>query len=202
VIHSPSFDLKLLHFSLLTEIVAYTAMAFSVRPLPFTVFAVLGSFGAGFSPALQSVALALYTRAGGTEVGRLFGALSVIQALGMQIFGPSLYGLIYVKTVAIFPRAIFFVSVFSVVVAYIFMNLVRLPKDHELKRQSTVDLEEEASALESAHVHAQEETLVGAGDFAGVSASSRNGGEHDQQKRLVDTSTTSYGTSGGKPHVG
>lgn len=80
-IHSPSFDLKLLHFSVVIEILAYTAMALSIRPLPFTLFAALGSLGAGFSPALQSVALALYTRAGGTEVGRLFGALSVVQAL-------------------------------------------------------------------------------------------------------------------------
>ncbi|KAF5330575.1 hypothetical protein D9619_005275 [Psilocybe cf. subviscida] len=184
-IHSPSFDLKLLHFSVLIEIIAYTAMAFSVRPLPFTLFAVLGSLGAGFSPALQSVALALYTRAGGTEIGRLFGALSVVQALSMQIFGPSLYGVIYMKTVAIFPRAIFFVTVSSIVVCYIFLNLVRLPKDRELRRQSMADPEEEAST----HEHVQEETLVGGSDSG------------SQQKRLVDTPTTSYGAAGGVPRV-
>ncbi len=47
----------------------------------FTIFGVLGSLGMGFNPAMQSVILALYVRRGGTESGRLFGALSVIQAL-------------------------------------------------------------------------------------------------------------------------
>lgn len=104
----------------------------------------------------------------------------------MQIFGPSLYGLIYMKTVAIFPRTIFFFTVLSIVVSYIFLNLVRLPKDRELRRQSTLDLEEEASA----HGHGQEETVVGGGGEGGSGA---GGGP---QKRLVDTPATSYGTAG------
>jgi len=38
--------------------------------------------GMAFSPAVQSVALALYVQQGNKESGRLFGALSVLQALG------------------------------------------------------------------------------------------------------------------------
>ncbi|KJA21992.1 hypothetical protein HYPSUDRAFT_202486 [Hypholoma sublateritium FD-334 SS-4] len=59
-----------------------------------------------FTPAV----LALYSRRGGTEIWRLLGALSVLQALCSQIFGPTLYGLVYMKAVARYPATIFFVS--------------------------------------------------------------------------------------------
>jgi hypothetical protein len=114
----------------------------------FTIFGVLGAFGLGFNPAMQSVTLALYTRRGGTEAGRLFGALSVIQAFAYvpvlffgfdtilkyfiffssQILGPALYGFIYARTVATFPRTIFFVTVVAVVISFILLLLVRLPE--------------------------------------------------------------------------
>lgn len=80
-IHSPAFDIGLAHGSLFIEVIAYTLMAFVPTAKAFTLSSMLGSMGAGFSPATQSVALAMYTRRGGTESGRLFGALSVVQAL-------------------------------------------------------------------------------------------------------------------------
>ncbi|TFK36324.1 major facilitator superfamily domain-containing protein [Crucibulum laeve] len=126
-IHSPAFDLGLARASLAVEIIAYTFMGLATTPLSFTVFGMLGSFGTGFSPAVQSVTLALYARRGGTESGRLFGALSVIQALCSQILGPSLYGLVYARTVATFPRAIFFVSVGTITASFILLTFVRLP---------------------------------------------------------------------------
>lgn len=80
-IHSPAFDLGLARASLFIEIVAYTFMGLAPTPLAFTAFGMLGSMGSAFSPATQAVTLALYTRRGCTETGRLFGALSVLQAL-------------------------------------------------------------------------------------------------------------------------
>ncbi len=77
----PSFDLNLARCSLLVEIISYFFMAIAQNAYQFTIFAIMGSFGLGFNPAMQSVTLALYTRQGGTESGRLFGALSVLQAL-------------------------------------------------------------------------------------------------------------------------
>lgn len=56
-------------------------MATIIDPMAFTFFGMLGAFGGGFAPAIQSVALEIYTQRGGTEAGRLFGALSVLQAL-------------------------------------------------------------------------------------------------------------------------
>ncbi|KDR73680.1 hypothetical protein GALMADRAFT_251460 [Galerina marginata CBS 339.88] len=150
-IHSPSFDLSLARVSLLSEVVGYTLLALISTPTTFTLFAVTSAVGTAFNPAVQSVTLALYARRGGTEIGRLFGALSVIQALSSQIIGPSLYGLVYMKTVATFPRTIFFVSVASVAVSFVLLSLVRLPKESNNRRESYADPEEPGSGLQATH---------------------------------------------------
>ena len=67
--------------SLLVDMVNYTVMALVPTSLAFTICSLMGSFGTGFSPTVQSIALAMYMRKGGTESGKLFGALSVVQAL-------------------------------------------------------------------------------------------------------------------------
>jgi hypothetical protein len=81
--HPLAFDLSLARISLFVEIIGYTAMSFAPSGLLYTAFTILASFGAGFGPSVQSVALELYTQKsdGAMEAGRLFGGLSVIQAL-------------------------------------------------------------------------------------------------------------------------
>lgn len=76
-----SFDLSLAQVSLAIEVVAYTLMAFAPNAPLYTIFTMIGCFGSGYSPAIQSVALGLYTQQGGKESGKLFGALAVVQAL-------------------------------------------------------------------------------------------------------------------------
>ncbi|KAL4246070.1 hypothetical protein ABKN59_003276 [Abortiporus biennis] len=137
--HTLSFDLKLAKFSLFTEMLAYSAMPFAKHPIPFTILSMITCLGTSFSPAAQSVALGLYTQRGGKEVGKLFGAMSVMQALGSQIIGPALFGMTYVKTVATFPTAIFFVSSAVVTTSFVFLSLVRLPPTPE---PSSLDVEE------------------------------------------------------------
>ncbi|KDQ33438.1 hypothetical protein PLEOSDRAFT_1091491 [Pleurotus ostreatus PC15] len=139
-IHSPSFDLSLARASLIVEIVAYSFMAMAQAPLPFTIFAMLGSFGAGFSPAIQSAAIELYVRRGGQENGRLYGALSVVQALCSQILGPAVFGFTYVQTVATYPRAIFFLSVAAVFSAFVLLGFVRIPNHVEMMQRGTVNI--------------------------------------------------------------
>jgi hypothetical protein len=80
-LHSLSFDMILARVSMAIEIVAYGAMGLSSSGLPFVISSLFLWFGSAVNPAVQSVALAIYTRNGGTESGRLFGALSVVQAL-------------------------------------------------------------------------------------------------------------------------
>ncbi|KAJ8079128.1 hypothetical protein PM082_013416 [Marasmius tenuissimus] len=141
--HSSKFDLGLARVSLGFEVLAYGLMALVTNPVPFTILAMLGSFGAGFPPAIQSVALDLYTqREGQLETGKLFGAMSVLQALSSQILGPALYGVIYMKTVATVPRMIFFVSVLSVLISFVILAFVRLP-DAEKSAAAGDDTEEQ-----------------------------------------------------------
>ncbi|KAJ7775088.1 major facilitator superfamily domain-containing protein [Mycena metata] len=141
--HSASFDLWVARISLCIEVVAYTVMPFASTGLAFTGLTILSSFGGGFSPAVQSASLELYNRklGGSAESGKLFGGLSVIQALAGQILGPSIYGFVFIRTVVVFPTAIFFVSVASVVISLICLSLVRLPAD------ARTDLEEEVSHI-------------------------------------------------------
>jgi hypothetical protein len=80
-----------------------------------------------------------------------------------QILGPALYGLVYIKTVAINPRAIFLVSVVTVSIALILLGFVRLPNEKDYRRESVADVEEPpASTSEAApsRTHAHDGTLV------------------------------------------
>lgn len=79
--HSPGFDLNIARVSLLIDVVAYAFMAFATHPLAFIGFGMIGSLGAGFNPAIHAVALDLYIGRHGSESGKLFGAMSVVQAL-------------------------------------------------------------------------------------------------------------------------
>ena len=81
-LHSTTFELGVARVSLIAEIVAYVLMGLAPTGTTFAMFGVIAAFGVGFSPAIQTCALALYASKGGTETGRLFGALSVVQALG------------------------------------------------------------------------------------------------------------------------
>ncbi|KDQ61041.1 hypothetical protein JAAARDRAFT_32037 [Jaapia argillacea MUCL 33604] len=132
-LNSPAFDLTIARISLIVDIIAYTLMPLAPSPTLFTLAAILGSFGAGFGPAVQSLSLELFLRRedGGGESGRLFGAISVVQVMCSQVLSPAIFGLVYMKTVATFPKAIFFMSAGVVVFAFVLFSLIRLPKESE-----------------------------------------------------------------------
>lgn len=85
--HTPAFDLIIAQLSLLLEVVCYGIFPFFASASPavfkpiYIVLSDLSACGAGFGPAIQSLANELYTRRGGTESGKLFGTLSVIQTV-------------------------------------------------------------------------------------------------------------------------
>ena len=85
-IHSPLFELNLARASLLVDIVSFASMGLAQNPILYALSAAFGSMGAGFPAAAQSVALALYAKRGGAEIGKLFGAISLIQAIRCDIF--------------------------------------------------------------------------------------------------------------------
>lgn len=59
----------------------------------------------------------------------------MIIACSGQILGPAMYGFVYIRTVVIFPRAIFLAGLGCVLVSFILMSFVRLPQDSELKKE-------------------------------------------------------------------
>lgn len=84
--HTPAFDLIIAELSLLLEVACYGLLPFVAslsinvyKPI-YIVLSILAACGAGYGPAFQSLAVELYTRRGGTESGKLFGTISVIQA--------------------------------------------------------------------------------------------------------------------------
>ncbi|KAF9218282.1 MFS general substrate transporter [Gyrodon lividus] len=128
--HSPTFDLALARISLALDVISFIIMTIATTGALFTFGTAIGSFGSGFSPAAQALAFEIYSKRGGQgrgEAGRLFGALSVLQALGSQIIGPAMYGFVYFNTVATFPQALLVTSVLTTSLALVLLAFVRIP---------------------------------------------------------------------------
>ncbi|KAF5367389.1 hypothetical protein D9758_003750 [Tetrapyrgos nigripes] len=127
----------------------------------FVLASSLSGFGAGFLPAAQSLALCIVQARqllestaserdasavasdareesikpkGDSGIGKLFGALSVLQAVGQMIMGPLLFGLVYSDSVAQFPKAIFVTACGILVGALGFASLIRSPVQRERPR--------------------------------------------------------------------
>lgn len=82
---SPTFDLLLARASAGLDAAVFLGAAVASTGILFTLVNAIGSFAAGFPPATQALALDIYTNRrpqNRGEVGKLFGALSVLQALG------------------------------------------------------------------------------------------------------------------------
>ncbi|BGP20086.1 hypothetical protein JCM10213v2_008221 [Rhodosporidiobolus nylandii] len=113
VVHDSHFDLRLAFFSLLIDFLAFVLFILSPLLGPrtpeshvsiFLVGALLQSLGSGATPAIQSLALA---HASPRDAGRLFASLSVVQALASQVFGPLVFGVVFIRTVGGWSEAIF-----------------------------------------------------------------------------------------------
>ncbi|KAF8758667.1 MFS general substrate transporter [Rhizoctonia solani] len=119
-----SVDLLVARASVGVDITSYSASALVTTSSAFLGTTTILSFGGGYPPAIQSLALAL-TQTSKTQdaatvsltsdeprfestsidtnapddTGRLLGAMSVVYTLCSQIFGPSLFGALFVATV-------------------------------------------------------------------------------------------------------
>jgi len=154
---SSAFDLALARASAALEIAGFLSMAVASTGTLFVLASAIGSFAAGFSPAAHALALDIYTNRRSQnrgEVGKLFGALSVIQALGSQIISPAVYGFVYFNTVAGFPQAIMVVSMCASLLALAFLSFVRIPYKSDGDRDAPGHGNEEGS----------QETVYASGD--------------------------------------
>lgn len=79
-------DLALARFSMLVDIATWAVLPFAPTGIIFILVIMVGALGAGLVPAINSVALEIYSRrvekSGAiVESGKLFGALSVLQSV-------------------------------------------------------------------------------------------------------------------------
>ena len=166
------FDLFLTRLCFVLDILSHTFVVLSPSPsatihalsnrtassysqIMFVAASSLSSFGSGVVPAVQSLALSILqsrsisnAKAGckgeDVDIGRLFGALAVLQAVGQMILGPLIFGFIYSATVATFPKAIFTTAGGICVVSIAFVFLIRPvagPKGKRRRVQSEVEIE-------------------------------------------------------------
>jgi len=143
---SPRLDLNTARVSLVLEFTSYMLMASATTGTMFTAYTVVGSLSAGFTPAVQSLALGIYAVRGGEETGKLFGGLSMVQALWYilslvrsrclsltwicsgGIISPMLFGFTFSRTVGTFPQAIFVLGASAVAIAFVCTLFIRVPK--------------------------------------------------------------------------
>lgn len=143
---SPRLDLNTARMSLVLEFTSYMLMASAATGTMFTVYTIIGGLSAGFTPSVQSLALGIYAVRGGEETGKLFGGLSMVQALWYilslarsryvsltwlcsgSIISPMLFGFTFSRTVATFPQAIFVLGASVVAIAFLCTLLIRAPK--------------------------------------------------------------------------
>ncbi|EIN14738.1 MFS general substrate transporter [Punctularia strigosozonata HHB-11173 SS5] len=135
-----AFDLALVRVSLVIDILSNALVALvPSTPALFTFLSVLSGFGSGVVPALQSLALCIVQRSEtfaaadsktvspGAGKGQLFGAMASVQAIGQQIIGPIVFGVLYANTVGTYPKAIFVAAAGILFVALVLVCFLRPP---------------------------------------------------------------------------
>ncbi|OBZ69346.1 putative membrane protein C14C4.07 [Grifola frondosa] len=144
--HPASLDLILARVAIINDIICYALMPVAATGTLFAAISVCSSMGTSFGPVMNSLALELYSRRGGTDSGRLLGALTVVSALSSHIIGPALFGLTYMKTVATLPGAIYILCCAALVTSLLLLLLIRL---HREKYEHENEVDEHADAYES-----------------------------------------------------
>ncbi|RXK40819.1 hypothetical protein M231_01878 [Tremella mesenterica] len=127
--HSAILDLYTLRISLLISIIFFILLSLGPSPSIYVLLSVLITFGAGDTPAANSLALALIPHS--SQAGRLFGALSVLHALGTTLLSPLLFGTLFALTVGKWTAAVFALSAGILGVAFGLVMLVRLRWEEE-----------------------------------------------------------------------
>ena len=65
-----------------------------------------------------------------------------------QILAPFVYGLLFVRTVAIYPPMVFFAFAFAIFISLCLLSFIRIPKGEEYHRQYLADLRVESGSNE------------------------------------------------------
>ncbi|KAJ7033101.1 major facilitator superfamily domain-containing protein [Mycena alexandri] len=119
------FDLGLARLSVLVMIATYLILPLAPTGTIFTLFSVLQTLGAGFNPAINSLAFELYTRGiernGLVESGKFFAVLSLASiVVPSGILGQLMYSFIYSAN----PGAIFFVGFGNSIIVLVLLAFI------------------------------------------------------------------------------
>lgn len=118
------FDLRVARISMCMEFLSYFLLCSSSSQMAFVMTTTLSAFGGGTSPAMQSLALGILGPSQ-ADVGKLFGALSMLGSISSTVLSPMLFGSVYSLTVAAFPKAIFVVATAVLTVSLLLLALVQ-----------------------------------------------------------------------------
>ncbi|WVO17128.1 hypothetical protein L204_104818 [Cryptococcus depauperatus] len=121
---SALLDLWSIRVCLMLELVPWILLVFGPPQWGFIVLSALVTFGSPSMPAANSLALSLLPDS--SQSGRLFGALSVIDALSTTLVSPILFGTIFAATVGTYAPTIFAVAAACVALAFGFMLIFQL----------------------------------------------------------------------------
>ncbi|KDQ15965.1 hypothetical protein BOTBODRAFT_31419 [Botryobasidium botryosum FD-172 SS1] len=132
------FDLRVARVSFVIELASYIAATASNSPLGFVISTSLTSFGGGAGPAAQSLALCLLPNPK-EDSGKLFGAISMMQAISSGVLGPIAFGLVYSMTVAHFSKTIYVFTAGILFASLVLLSLMhptaKVKRDLEVQRR-------------------------------------------------------------------
>ncbi|KAG9318828.1 major facilitator superfamily domain-containing protein [Chiua virens] len=148
--NTSAFDLKVARVSMGLEGLSFVGLAVAGTGTLFTLANMVDSLGTGIAPSLESLALAVYSHQrpqNKSEVGKLFGAFSVVRVLSFGICGPALFGFVYANTVAFFPQAFLIAALCATWLALFVLAFVRAPSESTGSRVLPEDGNEESQPV-------------------------------------------------------
>nr|XP_018261112.1 uncharacterized protein I303_06833 [Kwoniella dejecticola CBS 10117]OBR83270.1 hypothetical protein I303_06833 [Kwoniella dejecticola CBS 10117] len=172
---SAHLDLLTVRISLLLESIPYLLLSLSPPPAGFVVLSILTTLGGSSNPAANSLALSLLPDP--SHSGKLFGALSVLHALGANLISPLMFGTVYAATVGTYAATIFAIAATTLILAQICMAFVRLDRDRNGKSRKSRD---EGRRGRDRRVKRVNSSSVGSGSgisgYGSMTTESREGG--------------------------
>ncbi|KAL7416418.1 major facilitator superfamily domain-containing protein [Mrakia frigida] len=134
------FDLRIIRYSILLELIAYLVILASQTSTEFVIGTALTSFATSHGPAITSLALALLPDA--SLAGELFAAMAVVQACCATVLGPLTFAFVYSSTTSYFPKAVFVLAFTVLSLAFLSFSRIRLDKPaRTLEEQAILDSE-------------------------------------------------------------
>ncbi|KAK9431644.1 major facilitator superfamily domain-containing protein [Lipomyces doorenjongii] len=108
-------DIFMIRVSVIFEMCSYLLMASATNSIEFALAGSLGALGSLESPTIRA---ALTKHVPTENTGAVLGALSLMQSLS-EIVGPIIFSNIYASTIVSYPKAIFFASILTFIIAFV-----------------------------------------------------------------------------------